>query len=99
MIAINVYDAKGNVLRLSLLRSPEWPDPQRGRGTAWSLIRFYAHGGNWKACTDRATGVTSLNYPLCRDRWRACRGLPERHAFSGTESGKRSPTAAKKAED
>src|SRR5579862_6397995 len=26
------YDAKGNVLRLSLLRSPEWPDPHADEG-------------------------------------------------------------------
>src|SRR6185312_14362662 len=27
------YDAKGNTLRLSLLRSPEWPDPHADEGT------------------------------------------------------------------
>jgi len=26
------YDAVGNVLRLSLLRSPTWPDPEADRG-------------------------------------------------------------------
>ncbi len=33
------YDAKGNVLRLSLLRSPEWPDPHADEG--WLLPAFH----------------------------------------------------------
>ena len=40
------YDAKGNVLRLSLLRSPEWPDPHADEGHHEFTYSLYAHGGS-----------------------------------------------------
>ena len=42
------YDAKGNVLRLSLLRSPTWPDPDADRGHQHFAYSLYPHGGDWK---------------------------------------------------
>ena len=37
------YDAKGNVLRLSLLRSPEWPDPHADEGHHEFTYSLYPH--------------------------------------------------------
>jgi alpha-mannosidase len=42
------YDAKGNVLRLSLLRSPEWPDPHADEGPHDFTYSLYPHGGTWR---------------------------------------------------
>src|SRR5262249_23765649 len=42
------YDAKGNVLRLSLLRSPTWPDPHADEGHHEFTYAVYPHGGTWK---------------------------------------------------
>ena len=42
------YDAKGNVLRISLLRSPTWPDPDADRGHHSFRYSLYAHAGGWK---------------------------------------------------
>ena len=42
------YDAKGNVLRLSLLRSPEWPDPHADEGHHEFTYSLYPHRGAWR---------------------------------------------------
>ncbi len=42
------YDIKGNVMRLSLLRSPKWPDPTADRGKHSIEYSLYPHIGNWK---------------------------------------------------
>jgi alpha-mannosidase len=36
------------VLRLSLLRSPTWPDPEADRGHQHFAYSLYPHGGDWK---------------------------------------------------
>jgi len=57
------YDAKGNVLRLSLLRSPEWPDPHADEGHLEFTYSLYPHGGNWKEALTIRQGY-ELNYQL-----------------------------------
>src|SRR5204862_467756 len=57
------YDAKGNVLRLSLLRSPEWPDPHADEGQHEFTYSLYPHGGNWKDAQTVRRGY-ELNYKL-----------------------------------
>src|SRR5207302_3299090 len=42
------YDAKANVLRLSLLRSPAWPDPHADEGHHDFTYSLYPHGGSWR---------------------------------------------------
>jgi len=42
------YDAKGNVLRLSLLRSTTSPDPDADRGRHRFSYSLYPHGGDWR---------------------------------------------------
>jgi alpha-mannosidase len=57
------YDAKGNVLRLSLLRSPEWPDPHADEGHHEFTYSLYPHEGNWKQAQTVRRGY-ELNYRL-----------------------------------
>jgi alpha-mannosidase len=42
------YDIKGNVMRLSLLRSPKWPDPTADRGDHLIEYALYPHADTWK---------------------------------------------------
>ena len=57
------YDAKGNVLRLSLLRSPEWPDPHADEGHHEFTYALYPHGEGWKEAMTIRRGY-ELNYKL-----------------------------------
>jgi alpha-mannosidase len=57
------YDAKGNVLRLSLLRSPEWPDPHADEGHHEFTYSLYPHGESWKDALTIRRGY-ELNYKL-----------------------------------
>ena len=93
------YDAKGNVLRLSLLRAPEWPDPHADEGFHEFTYSLYAHGGNWKDALTVRRGY-ELNYPLLpRQAERHTGSLPERHSFVELKGENVVLTAAKKAED
>jgi len=40
------YDIQGNVMRLSLLRAPGWPDPQADRGTHHFTYALLPHAGD-----------------------------------------------------
>jgi hypothetical protein len=42
------YDAVDNLLRLTLLRSPTWRDPDADREHHHFSYDLYPHGGNWK---------------------------------------------------
>jgi len=57
------YDAKGNVLRLSLLRSPEWPDPHADEGHHEFTYSLYPHAGTWQDAQTVRRGY-ELNYKL-----------------------------------
>ncbi len=57
------YDAKGNVLRLSLLRSPEWPDPHADEGHHEFTYSLYPHRGGWRDYFTIFQGY-ELNYKL-----------------------------------
>jgi alpha-mannosidase len=57
------YDAKDNVLRLSLLRGPEWPDPNADQGHHEFRYSLYPHAGTWKEALTVRQGY-ELNYPL-----------------------------------
>ncbi len=57
------YDAKDNVLRLSLLRAPEWPDPNADQGHHEFTYSLYPHAGTWREAMTVRQGY-DLNYPL-----------------------------------
>ncbi len=42
------YDAKPNQLRLTLLRSSVWPDPQSDRGVHYFSYAIYGHKNGWQ---------------------------------------------------
>ncbi|HET8636986.1 MAG TPA: glycoside hydrolase family 38 C-terminal domain-containing protein, partial [Acidobacteriaceae bacterium] len=55
------YDARGNVLRLTLLRSPTWPDPNADRGHQHFRYALYPHGGGWRQAMSVRHGF-NFNY-------------------------------------
>ncbi|AGY59505.1 alpha-mannosidase [Gloeobacter kilaueensis] len=61
------YDARksdtGTLLRLSLLRGPEWPDPQADLGAHNFRYLLYPHPGDWRAAGSVQAGL-DLNTPL-----------------------------------
>jgi alpha-mannosidase len=93
------YDAKGNVLRLSLLRSPEWPDPHADEGHHEFTYASYPHGGTWREALTVRRGY-ELNYPLIVTQSERHQGsLPDTHSFLQVEPENVVVTALKKAED
>jgi alpha-mannosidase len=93
------YDAKGNVLRLSLLRSPEWPDPHADEGHHEFTYSLYAHGGGWKNALTIRRGY-ELNYKLISLPLGKHQGtLAPDHSFLQAQSENVIVTALKKAED
>ena len=93
------YDAKGNVLRLSLLRSPEWPDPHADEGHHEFTYSVYPHAGNWKDALTVRQGY-SLNYGVIAFETAKHEGaLPPAHTFVDVKAENVVLTAVKKAED
>jgi len=93
------YDARGNVLRLSLLRSPEWPDPHADEGHHEFTYSLYPHSATWReAFTVRQS--YNLNYGLFTMSVDKHAGaLPKEHSFVEIKPGNVVLTATKKAED
>ena len=93
------YDVKGNVLRLSLLRSPEWPDPHADEGHHEFTYSLYPHGGNWRDAQTVRRGY-ELNYKLIAMRSQKHEGtFPSEHSFVRVEPDNVVLTAIKKSED
>jgi alpha-mannosidase len=93
------YDAKGNVLRLSLLRSPEWPDPHADEGHHEFTYSLYPHGGGWKEALTIRRGY-ELNYKLIALPFGKHQGaLAPEHSFVQVQADNVIVTALKKAED
>ena len=57
------YDARSSRLRLTLLRSSVWPDPQSDRGTHHFTYAIYPHQHGWKQAKTVHKGY-ELNTPL-----------------------------------
>ena len=93
------YDAKGNVLRLSLLRSPEYPDPHADEGHHEFTYSLYPHGGGWKQAMTIRRGY-ELNYKLLSLPFEKHQGsLAGEHSFLEAKPDNVIVTAMKKAED
>ncbi len=43
------FDIKGSLMRMSLLRSPKWPDPTADMGKHSTEYALYPHQGRWQA--------------------------------------------------
>ena len=93
------YDAKGNVLRLSLLRSPEYPDPHADEGHHEFTYSLYPHAGDWKQALTVRQGY-ELNYKLIALPAEKHQGaLPPEHSFMQVTAENVVISAVKKAED
>lgn len=57
------YDALGNVLRLSLLRAPLYPDPTSDRGHQHFSYSLYPHAGSWQQA-DTVLRAYEFNYKM-----------------------------------
>jgi alpha-mannosidase len=93
------YDAKGNVLRLSLLRSPEWPDPHADEGHHEFTYSLYAHGGGWKDALTVQRGYELNNKILTLQVDQHAGELPPQKSFLEIGSENVVLTTLKKAED
>ena len=93
------YDDAGNVLRLTLLRSPKWPDPDADMGHHHFHYALYPHAGTWKEANTVRHGF-EYNYPLTAVVTTAHPGpLPASHSFVSVSPDNVVLTAVKKAED
>jgi alpha-mannosidase len=93
------YDAAGNVLRLTLLRSAKWPDPEADMGHHHFHYALYPHAGTWKDALTVRHGY-EYNYPLTAVVTTAHAGsLPAEHSFASVAPENVVLTAVKKAED
>jgi alpha-mannosidase len=93
------YDVRGNVLRLSLLRSPEWPDPHADEGHHEFTYSLYAHAGTWRDAQTVRRGY-ELNYELIAVASQNHEGtLPTKLSFLRATPDDIVLTAIKKAED
>ncbi len=93
------YDAKGNVLRLSLLRSPVYPDPEADQGQHHFSYALYPHSGDWKQALTMRQGY-DFNYRLAAMEVPAHGGtLGSSFSFVKTEPDNVVVTAMKKTED
>jgi alpha-mannosidase len=93
------YDAAGNVLRLTLLRSPKWPDAEADMGHHHFHYALYPHAGTWKEALTVRHGY-EYNYPLTAVVTTAHPGsLPVSHSFASVGPENIVLTAVKKAED
>ncbi len=93
------YDCKDNLLRLTLLRSPIWPDPNADRGHHHFMYALYPHSGSWKTALTVRRGY-EYNYKLQAVQVESHAGsLPLEHSFISLKNTNVVLTALKKAED
>jgi alpha-mannosidase len=93
------YDTKDNVIRLSLLRAPTWPDPEADQGMHRFTYALHPHQGGWADAETVRQGY-GLNTPLVpivttshAGRW------PEVRALVSVEPRNVMVSAVKRAED
>jgi alpha-mannosidase len=93
------YDAAGNVLRLSLLRSPIYPDPNADRGHQVFRYALYPHTGTWQQALSMRRGW-EFNYSLQATVVTHHPGtLGAEHSFVGLKDDGVVLTAVKRSED
>jgi alpha-mannosidase len=93
------YDIKGNTMRLSLLRSPKWPDPTADRGKHSINYALYPHAGTWQQASTLHRGY-EYNYPLVAVTDKRHGGtLPAAKSFVQLGPSNLVLTTIKKAED
>jgi alpha-mannosidase len=90
------FDARGNVIRLSVIRGPWGPDPRADEGVHSFGYSIYPHRGGWRDGKVEFQAL-ALNSPLLalqepahaspQEQWGSQKGgLPETYSFIKTES-------------
>jgi alpha-mannosidase len=93
------HDIHANVMRISLLRAPTWPDPMADRGKHTFTYSIYTHGGGIEA-GDTVKRAQELNIPLQAVITGKHPGeLPPHYSFFNLKSGAVILETIKKAED
>jgi alpha-mannosidase len=93
------YDIKGDTIRLSLLRSPKWPDPTADRGKHSIEYALYPHSGTWREANTVQRGY-EYNNPLLATATPAHKGaMDESRSFIQLSPSNLVLTTVKKAED
>jgi len=93
------YDARDNVLRLSLLRAPEYPDPNADQGHHEFTYSLYPHAGTWREAMTVRQGF-EVNYPLMATTTTRHAGtLPQSQSFFSTQEDNVVITAIKQDAD
>lgn len=92
-------DIKDNVVRLTLLRSPKWPDPMADRGKHHFSYALYPHQGDWRKADTVQRGY-EFNHPLIALFVDSHSGeLPPSHSFFKASPSNIILVTVKKAED
>ncbi len=92
------YDGVGNLLRLTLLRSPISPDPNADRERHRFSYILYPHAGTWKDAATVQHGYNA-NYGLQAMQVEQHTGqMPSEHSFLGVSNNHVVVTALKKSE-
>ncbi len=93
------YDVHGNTVKLSLLRSPTWPDPVADRGRHAFTYSLYTHAGAWND-GETVRRAAELNQPLQAVWTDAHPGpRPPVHAFAAVTGRHAVLETVKRAED
>lgn len=92
------YDAVGNILRLTLLRSPTWPDADADREHHHFVYGLYPHASDWKQALTVRHGY-EFNYGLKAMQVQAHSGaMKPEHSFASVAEQNVVLTAVKKTE-
>ncbi len=93
------HDVKDDVMRITLLRSPKYPDPEADMGSHIFTYSVYPHAGDWKQARTYRQGY-ELNYPLLAVIETPHKGdLPAHQSFASIEPDNVILSAMKKADD
>jgi alpha-mannosidase len=92
------WDIKDNVIRLTLLRAPEYPDPIADKGRHEFTYSLLPHAGDWTCGTIRE--AAELNIPLTAVQTEHRKGtLGASHSFVSVDNPKAIIDTIKQAED
>lgn len=93
------WDYRGNVLRLTLLKSANWPDSVADRGDHHFRFAVYPHAGDWRSA-QTVRRAAEYNTPLVAKREPSHRGtLGKRVSFAAAEPEGVELAWVKRAED
>ncbi len=93
------YDAVGNTLRLTLLRSPTSPDPDADRGHQHFRYALYPHAGDWKQAMTVRHGYEFNEAPHAVQVEAHAGAMPPVFSFVTVSADNVVLSAMKKAED